>query len=272
MGLPEELVHALRSAGCVYAEEEAALLLEATAGSPDHLDRLLARRVGGEPLEQVLGWAAFNGLRVQVTPGIFVPRRRTEALARLAVELAAAAPAPVVVDLCCGSGALALVVARDVPDAEVHAADLDPAAVACARLDLPADRVHEGDLCDALPGRLRGQVDVLACNAPYVPSDEVALMPTEARDHEHLLALDGGPDGVDLHRRVAAQATTWLAPGGSLLLETSERQAPLSVAACQAAGLVARVHRDEEREATVVEAARARTPSIGPRAASSGKM
>ncbi|MCW2867387.1 MAG: hemK [Marmoricola sp.] len=272
MGPPPDLVGTLRAAGCVFAEEEAALLLEAAAGSADDLGRLLDRRVAGEPLEQVLGWAEFDGLRVRVTPGVFVPRRRTEAMARRAVELAAAVPRPVVVDLCCGSGALALVVARDVPYAEVHAADLDPDAVACARLDLPADRVHEGDLCDALPARLRGRVDVLVCNAPYVPSAEVALMPTEARDHEHLLALDGGADGVDLHRRVAAQAATWLAPGGSLLLETSERQAPLSVAACEAAGLVARVHRDEEREATVVVAARGSRASIGPRAASSGKM
>ncbi|MCW2818219.1 MAG: hemK [Marmoricola sp.] len=262
----------LRAAGCVFAEEEAALLLEAAAGATDDLGRLLGRRVAGEPLEQVLGWAAFDGLRVRVTPGVFVPRRRTEAMARRAVVLAAAVPRPVVVDLCCGSGALALVVVRDVPDAEVHAADLDPDAVACARSDLPADRVHEGDLCQALPARLRGRVDVLVCNAPYVPSGEIALMPVEARDHEHLLALDGGADGVDLHRRVAQQAATWLAPGGHLLLETSERQAPLSVAACEAAGLVAHVRRDEELDATVVEAARSPRASIGPTASSSGRM
>ena len=289
---PDPLVARLRAAGCVYAEEEAALLRDAAGSATDHagparpaapadapasaqeqrLEVLLARRVAGEPLEQVLGWAAFDGLRVRVTPGVFVPRRRTEAMARRAVELAGAHEAPLVVDLCCGSGALGLVVARDVPHAEVHAADLDPDAVACARLALPPDRVHEGDLCDALPTRLRGRVDVLVCNAPYVPSAEVALMPTEARDHEHLLALDGGADGVALHRRVALQAVAWLAPGGRLLLETSERQLPLTVAACTAAGLVSGVHRDEEREATVVEASRAGRPSIGPTAAPSGKM
>ncbi len=134
------LVARLRSAGCVFAEEEADLLVEA-AGTGARLTALADRRVAGEPLEQVLGWAAFRGLRVRVLPGVFVPRRRTEALAEVAVALARERVeergAPVVVDLCCGSGALALAVAHEVPGAEVHAADVDAAAVACARLDLP---------------------------------------------------------------------------------------------------------------------------------------
>ncbi len=111
---------------------------------------------------------------------------------------------------------------------------------------------------------------MLVCNAPYVPTDEIDLMPTEARDHEHRVALDGGADGVAVHRRVAAGAPVWLAPGGHLLVETSRRQAPLTVAACEAAGLVCRVERDEEREATVVVARAA--GSIGPTPPSSGKM
>ena len=99
--------------------------------------------------------------------------------------------------------------------------------------------VHEGDLYDALPGDLLGRVDVLAVNAPYVPTDEIALMPTDARDHEHRIALDGGADGLALHRRVAAGAAAWLRPGGTLLIETSRPQAEGTSAACAAAGLAA---------------------------------
>ena len=98
-------------------------------------------------------------------------------------------------------------------------------ALACARTNVPAATAHLGDLYDALPGRLRGRIDVLAANAPYVPTDRIADMPPEARDHEPRAALDGGADGVDLHRRIAAGAPDWLAPGGVLLVETSPGQA-----------------------------------------------
>ena len=203
-----EVVAALRAAGCVYAEEEAALLEEESRDA-DHLALMLARRVLGEPLEQVLGWAEFCGLRVKVAPGVFVPRKRTEAVAELAISLAStrarttARPA-VVVDLCCGTGAIGLAVASFLSAIELHAADVDPDAVACARLNLTMGEVHEGDLYDALPTALRGRVDLLLVNAPYVPSGEVRMMPPEARLHEHHIALDGGADGLDLHRRTAA--------------------------------------------------------------------
>ncbi len=118
-------------------------------------------------------------------------------------------------DLCCGSGAIGLAIDRESGGVDLHAADVDPAAVACARLNVPADRVHEGDLYDALPSHLRGRVDLLAVNAPYVPTDEIQLMPPEARLHEHHVALDGGSDGLELHRRVAAGPPDWLAPGGT---------------------------------------------------------
>lgn len=254
------LVAALRAAGCVFAEDEAALL-EAEA-APGELPGLLARRVAGEPLEQVLGWAAFGGHRVLVAPGVFVPRRRTEAMARLAVRLLADGPEqPLVVDLCCGTGALGVVLAAELPAAEVHAADLDPAAVVCARRNLPAASVHEGDLFEALPAALRGRLDLVACNAPYVPTGRIADMPPEARDHEHRVALDGGPDGLDLHRRVAAQASAWLAPGGVLLLEAGEDQAAASAAACRAGGLVTEVVSDPEAWSTVVVARRPLPPA-----------
>ena len=245
-----DVVARLRAAGCVYAEDEAALLHEAASGPA--LERLLARRVAGEPLEQVLGWASFGGIRVGVVAGVFVPRRRTELLVREAVALTA--PGAVVVDLCCGCGAVGLVVATRVPGVELHAADVDPVAVACAgaNLDAVGGTVHVGDLDAPLPARLRGQVDVLAANAPYVPTAEIALMPPEARDHEPSVALDGGGDGLDVARRVIAAARGWLAPGGHVLVETSRRQAPSLAAAVTAAGLAPRVVTDDDLGGTVV--------------------
>nr|WP_286219451.1 putative protein N(5)-glutamine methyltransferase [Paraoerskovia sediminicola] len=254
----------MRAAGSVYAEDEASLLLDAAAGLDD-LRSMVARRIAGEPLELVIGWAAFCGLRVAVAPGVFVPRRRTEALAVEAVLLAreAAAPGrghgsddvPCVVDLCCGSGAIGFVVATALEGRlELHAADVEPAAVACARTNLEgfAGTVHEGDLFDALPEHLRGRVDVLAANVPYVPTDEIELLPPEARLHEPRVTLDGGADGLDLLRQVAAGATEWLAPGGGVVVETSERQRDAAVAAFTDAGLTAVVETDEEIGATVV--------------------
>jgi release factor glutamine methyltransferase len=247
------LVARLRAAGCVFAEDEAAVLLAATP-DPLALEAMVARRVAGEPLETVLGWAEFCGLRVAVEPGVFVPRRRTGLLVDEAVASLRGLPRPVVVDLCCGTGAVGVAVAAAVGPVELHAADVDPVAVRCAARNLAAvgGRVHRGDLYGALPADLRGRVDLLAANAPYVPTGAIALMPPEARDHEPRTALDGGPDGVDLHRRVAAGARRWLAPGGVLLVETSRRQAPRTAAAVTAGGLAARVVHDRDRDATVV--------------------
>jgi len=160
----------------------------------------------------------------------------------------------VVVDLCCGSGAIGAAVAAECPGVEVWAADVDPVALGYARQNLPADRVVQGDLYDALPARLRGSVAVLVVNAPYVPTEAIAMMPPEARDHEPRVALDGGGDGVDLHRRVAAGACTWLRPGGHLLIETGRSQAALTSAACEAAGLAAYVETDDDLDATAVVA------------------
>ena len=254
------LVARLRAAGCVFAEEEAVLLMEAAverADAADALERLVARRVAGEPLEQILGWAEFAGLRVVLEPGVFVPRRRTELLAAEAVALARAARrqghTPVVVDLCCGAGAIGAAVADAAGPIELVAADLDPAAVRAARRNLEplGALVAEGDLFDALPAELRGRVDVLAVNAPYVPTGEIAMMPPEARDHEARIALDGGDDGLDVHRRVAASARAWLAPGGHVLIETSRRQAPTTAALLAAVGLEVRIVHDEENGGTV---------------------
>ena len=211
-------------------------MLQAAAVDGDRLERMLARRVVGEPLEQVLGWAEFCGLRIAVAPGVFVPRRRTEFLVERAVQLLGSRTRLVVVDLCCGTGAIGVAIAQRL-DVELHAADLDRDAVACARQNVTMGEVHEGDLYDALPVGLRGRVDLLAVNAPYVPTGEIRLMPPEARLHEHHVALDGGADGLDLHRRVASGAPAWLRPGGTLLIETSQAQASSTAAACAAAGL-----------------------------------
>ena len=241
------VVARLRAAGCVWAEEEAALLT-AAATSPDELESLLVRRASGEPLETVLGWVAFLGRRLVVAPGVFVPRRRTELLARTALERTRSVQTghgrPVVVEMCCGVAPVAA--GLEGADAEVHVCDVDATALGCARSNAPSAALHLGDLYDALPTGLLGRVDVLAANAPYVPSDRVADMPPEARDHEPLAALDGGTDGVDLHRRLAADAARWLAPGGVLLIETSPGQAALTTGAMAAAGLVTRVVTDDE--------------------------
>ncbi|MFD9004958.1 putative protein N(5)-glutamine methyltransferase [Streptomyces sp. NPDC059582] len=242
------VVAALRAAGCVFAEDEAELIL-ATARTPDELTTMVDRRVAGLPLEHVLGWAGFHGLRIAVEPGVFVPRRRTEFLVTQA--LARVPRAAVVVDLCCGSGAVGAALAAALGPVELHAADIDPVAVRCARRNIDG-HVHAGDLFEALPDTLRGRVDVLAANVPYVPTDEVPLLPAEARDHEPLTALDGGADGLDLLRRVADAAPDWLAPGGCLFVETSERQAPAAVEAFSRAGLTASLAESEELYAHVV--------------------
>lgn len=237
-----DIIETLRAAGCVYAEDEAALLL--ADGRPVH--QLVTRRVAGEPLEQVLGWAAFQGLRIAVAPGVFVPRRRTELLAGTAIG----AMGQVAVELCCGAAPVAAAILAEVPGAVVHAADVDPVAVACARANVPS--VFEGDLFAALPGDLRGRIDVLAANTPYVPTDEVRFLPPEARDHEPSYTLDGGADGLALLRRIAAEAPAWLAPAGHLLIEVSDRQLPVATAVFEAAGLRPGSVHDEELDATVV--------------------
>jgi len=285
------IVAELRAAGCVFAEEEAAVLA-ASAADPGELAALVARRVAGVPLEHVVGWAEFCGRRIVVADGVFVPRHRTEFLVELATGLAASAAAgrdapPVVVDLCCGSGALGAVVAARlgapggvvagggvpparppaVPPVVLHAADVDAAAVRCARHNVEpvGGQVHEGDLFAALPGELRGRVDVLIANAPYVPTEEIALMPPEAREYEPLVALDGGADGLDVLRRVIAGAGAWLAPGGHLLIETSVRQAPALAAIAENHGLVERLEHSEDHEATVLIATRpVASPGAGP--------
>jgi release factor glutamine methyltransferase len=243
----------------VFAEDEARLLVSA-ARTPGELAVMVDRRVAGLPLEHVIGWAEFCGLRIVVDPGVFVPRRRTEFLVEQAAALIRgddpprAWPRDIVVDLCCGAGAIGTALAASVGRLEVHAVDIDPGAVACARRNLEGrgGLVYEGDLFDPLPPALRGRVAVIVANVPYVPSDEVRLLPAEARAHEPREALDGGPDGLDVLRRAATGAPDWLVPGGHLLIETSECQVMPAMAAFEASGFAVRVESSDDLNATVV--------------------
>ncbi|WP_067894831.1 putative protein N(5)-glutamine methyltransferase [Nocardia vaccinii] len=249
------LVTTLRAAGCVFAEEEAALLAAAAASESD-LNELVAQRVSGVPLEHLLGWTEFRGLRVAVAPGVFVPRQRTGFLVERAVD--DPHDPCVVLDMCCGCGALGLAVATELSAngirVELTASDLEPAAVTCARRNLaPLNaQVYQGDLFTPLPPELAGRVHLLLANTPYVPTTAIADMPPEAREHEPRTALDGGPDGLAVFRRVAAAAPHWLAPGGRLLVETSREQCARATEILAQQGLIPTVAESEELYATVV--------------------
>lgn len=250
----------LRAAGCVFAEEEASLLLERSGGDPDVLEEGVARREAGEPLEYILGRVDFDGGRVGIDPGVFIPRRRTGLLVDVVAGHVAGSRlgrTPVVVDLACGSGAIGLAVARRVRGIELHAADVNEAAVACAARNVAevGGHVHLGNMYDPLPGELRGRVDAIAANMPYVPRERLDYMPTDSRRFEPVWTVDGGQDGLDLVRAAAAGAGEWLAPGGILVVETGDErtgQPREAVAAFEAAGLLADVRWDEEMEATAV--------------------
>jgi release factor glutamine methyltransferase len=266
-GLRAWATRELAAAGCVSAAAEADWLLEEAAepqgGAPvnrDQLRAMVARRVAGEPLQYVIGWAPFGRLRLGVGPGVFVPRPETEGLAdRAATWLRGAGPSPVAVDVCAGSGAIACFLAAEVPAARVLATELDPGALAWAvgNAERYGVELLAGDLDAPLPPELAGRVDVLCANVPYVPSGAIATLPTDVRDHEPRLALDGGPDGLDVLRRLAPRAGHWLAPGGWLLCEIGEDQAEAAAALLTAAGLTeVAVHPDLAGRDRVLEGRR----------------
>jgi release factor glutamine methyltransferase len=187
------------------------------------------RRAAGEPLQYVTGEMPFRHIIVHVRPGVLIPRPETELLVDEVLE-----GLPVggtVIDLCTGSGCVGLSVAHERSDVRVWASDLDPLAVEVAaqnarRLGL-TDRFTPvgGDLFAPLPSELKGLVDVVAANPPYVSTAELASLPDEVRDYEPRSALDGGSDGLAIVRRVARDAVEWLRPGGRLALECDERGA-----------------------------------------------
>ncbi len=195
------------------------------------LREAVKRRAAGEPLQYVTGEVAFRHLIVKVRPGVLIPRPETEILVGEALEALAGIEAPLVADPCTGSGVVALSLAQEHPGARVWATDLSDEAVTvaadnAARLALD-DRVTAlvGDLLAPLPPELEGRLDAIVSNPPYIPSADVPGLPAEVVGYEPHLALDGGPDGLDVFRRLAFEATRWLRRGGLLAVELDERRA-----------------------------------------------
>lgn len=240
-----DLVARLRAAGCVFAEEEAQLLtLEAQ--SPEHLELLVSRRVGGLPLEHVLGWVDLCGDRYLLGPSVFVPRPRTAALVRRAVTIATASAT--IVDLCCGCGAVGAAVARRVSGSRLYATDIDEEAVRWANRNLLplGGEAFVGNLFSGIPSELKGTVDVVTIIAPYVPTAEIELLPHEARDFEPLVALDGGADGLEVLRRAIEEAREWLAPTGVLVTEIAESQSQSVLEFAHEQGFAATANTDDD--------------------------
>lgn len=198
---------------------------------------LVGRRAAREPLQHLTGAAAFRYVELAVGPGVFVPRPETELLAGWAVEQALHLDHPVVVDLCSGSGAIALSVAHEVPGAIVHAVELDPGAHAWAERNLigTAVTLHLGDLADALP-ELDGTVDVVVCNPPYIPLDAWESVAPEVRDHDPAAALWSGDDGLDAIRDLERTAARLLRPGGVVGSEHADAQGESAPAVFASAG------------------------------------
>lgn len=211
------VVHRLAAAGCVAAADEAAELL---AAAPDEatLEAWLGRREQGEPLAWITGRVLFCGRNLHVAPGVYVPRIQTEELARRAVTLLPAGGRAV--DLCTGAGAVAAHLLAEVPTAAVIGTDIDGRAAACARSNGVPTAV--ADLAQPLH-RAEG-FELVTAVAPYVPTAGLRLLPADVERYEPRLALDGGPDGLAVVRRVIAAARSLLRPGGWLLIEVGGEQ------------------------------------------------
>ena len=195
------------------------------------LQALVARRAAREPLQHIVGTVGFRYVELAVGPGVFIPRPETESVAGAAIDAARKAGNALVVDLCSGSGAIALSVAHEARNAAVHAVEIDPGALEWLRRNAsareaagdPAITIHEADAAHAVP-ELDGTVDVVVSNPPYVALDEMALVDPEVRDHDPLRALVAGADGLDVIRAVEATAKRLLKPGGVVVVEHSDRQ------------------------------------------------
>jgi len=210
-------------------EVERPLVLARRDVPADLVERYVAlvdRRAGREPLQHLLGRAWFRHVELAVGPGVFVPRPETELLAGWAVDRAReSGAAPVVVDLCTGSGAIALSVEQEVPGSVVHAVELDPGAHAWAERNLAGSTVdlRLGDMATAFP-ELAGGVDVVACNPPYIPLEAFESVAPEARDHDPSLALWSGEDGLDAMRVLERTAARLLRPGAWVGAEHADVQ------------------------------------------------
>jgi release factor glutamine methyltransferase len=250
------VARALAAAGCVAPAEEAEELLRAAGAGVGVLDELVARRQRGEPLAWITGAIDFCGIRVRIDRSVYVPRAHTEALARRAASLLPADG--IAVDLCTGSGAVAAVMHSARPDATVLATDCDQVAIACARSN--GVTAFLGDLDEPLPSSLEGRVDVMTAVVPYVPTEEVHLLPRDVVAYEPRHALDGGPGGMALLERVAELSVRWLRPGGRVLLELGGDQASALATTMSVVGLSKfRVYRDADGHVRAIEAWEERT-------------
>lgn len=213
-----------------------------TADERAMLREMILRRAAGEPLQYISGRAPFRTIEVAVEPGVLIPRPETEVLVGEALALVPREEERVVLDLCCGSGCVACAVAVERPEVTVLAADIDPKAVALTRRNAKAlgvdgrVTVYEGDLFEALPADVRGLVDVIVTNPPYVPSAVCDELVPEVRDFEPRLALDGGEDGLDVFRAILAGAEGWLTPEGALVAELHETCLEEAQSLAEAAG------------------------------------
>ena len=186
---------------------------------------LIERRASREPLQHLTGSAAFRYVDLDVGPGVFIPRPETELLAGWAIEKAKRIDAPIVVDLCTGSGAIALSLVDEVPGARVHAVELDERAFGWAHRNLAGTGVdlRQGDMADAF-AELDGTVDIVVSNPPYIPLDAWESVEAEVRDHDPSLALWSGDDGLDAMRIVESTAYRLLKPGGVVGAEHADVQ------------------------------------------------
>ncbi len=250
---PDPLVATLRDAGCVFAEEEAAILRGAVSTAAE-LAALVDARVSGRPLEQLVGWVEFGGLRLSVGPGVFVPRQRTLLLADAVITTLASRERPVFVEAFAGVAPVAAAVRSALPHATIHVMDHDEAALAHARRNLSEGAgIHHGDVLEPLPEPLRGRVDVIAAVPPYVPRGAAALLPREASGFEPEEALFGGDDGLDPARALIGQASRWLTADGRLLLELNAAQLDAAIAAGRDVGFEARVQAEPDSRTAVLE-------------------
>jgi release factor glutamine methyltransferase len=209
------------------------------------LDALVARRAAREPLQHIVGSVGFRYIELAVGPGVFIPRPETESVAGWAVDAARRAftPRPRVVDLCSGSGAIALAIAHEVPNAEVHAVELDAGALEWLRRNASAREragdaavaLHHADVSHAVP-ELDATVDVVVSNPPYVAEHELGHVEPEVADHDPHVALVAGPDGLDVIAEVERTAKRLLKPGGVVVVEHSDRQGESVPALFTAAG------------------------------------
>jgi len=274
---PRELLRLMAAdmaaAGVPDAEIDASLLLshithqnpvnlrldswsQVSLADEEALRALCAKRKTRTPLQYLTGVQSFLGRDFYVDERVLIPRPETELLAEMAIAALGKRPSPAALDMCCGSGCLAVSLALGVPDADVHAADLSEGALAVTRRNAEGLHarvtLHQGDLFSSIPAGLR--FDVIVSNPPYIPAADCLALQEEVR-REPLMALDGGADGFDFYRRIAKDAPRFLKEDGVLLLEVGFDQAAAVAALCRAAGFrEVMTHEDYQHIERMVEA------------------